>query len=71
MENTMSKKKLFWIAFFSLTLLEVGQMAYSHDKDITVMVSMQTPIVQCDRQDNSEQTKQHLSVFGRAPIMLI
>ncbi|WP_340680139.1 hypothetical protein [Paraglaciecola sp.] len=49
----MSKKKLFWIAFFGLTLLEVGQMAYSHDKDITVMVSKQTANGLCDGQGNT------------------
>ncbi|KXI27689.1 hypothetical protein [Paraglaciecola hydrolytica] len=71
----MSKKKLFWIAFFGLTLVEIGQMAYSHDKPVTVvataMANNHILTEQCTMQVTSELKAQHNSVFGQPPIMLI
>tara|TARA_R110000868_G_scaffold107315_3_gene293645 strand:- start:72 stop:266 length:195 start_codon:yes stop_codon:yes gene_type:complete len=64
----MSRKTVFWIAFFALTLVEIGQLAYSHEKHITE--ANDSSQIEC-QQVNSEVSGLTNSVYGQPPIMLI
>lgn len=64
----MSRKTVFWIAFFALTLFEIGQMAYSHEKRVTEIND--SAQIECQH-DNSKASGLNNSVYGQPPIMLI
>lgn len=65
----MSRKTVFWIAFFALTLIEIGQLAYSHEKHTSTTAN--NAQIQCEQQGNTGLSELNNSVYGQAPIMLI
>ena len=50
----MSRKTLFWIAFFALTLVEIGQLAYSNEQHVTVITNDSQVTSYSEPQDNTE-----------------
>ena len=67
----MSNKKLFWIAFFALTLVEAGQMAYSDDHPQTIMSDNEISTALCYQPTDSRPLTEYTTVYGQPRLMLI
>lgn len=67
----MSNKKLFWIAFFGLTLVEAGQMAYSNDHKQTIISDSEITTGLCYQPTDSRVLTEYTTVYGQPRLMLI
>ena len=67
----MSNKKLFWIAFFGLTLVEAGQMAYSNDHKQTIISDSEITTALCYKATDSRAVTEYTTVYGQPRLMLI